>query len=85
MDDLDYMLQHLKGWKGQMDGESVPATVYSFTLMSIHKSLFHAYESDPEERIAFTDSSYLYFEFLMSLIKSVKDEGDASKYQRVCK
>ena len=82
--DFETMVEHLEGWTGLMDAESVPASVYSFTLMSVHKSLFHAYESDPEERMAFSDGSYLYVEFLLTLLKDVEKSGSKSKYQKVC-
>ena len=44
--DVDFMVNLLKGWTGQMEKDSVAATVYSFTFMHIHKSLFHLYEPE---------------------------------------
>ena len=82
--DLDFMVNLLEGWTGLVDEESVPATVYSFTLMQVHKSLFHKYApDDAEDRISFTDG-YLYNEFIITLLKSIAAEGSASKYNKVC-
>ena len=57
------MVDLLNDWSGIMSEDSIAATVYSFTLMHVHKSLFHAYEDDADERMALTDG-YLYNEFL---------------------
>ena len=83
--DLEFMINLLDGWTGLMDEQSVAATVYSFTFMNIHKSLFHAYEKDdPDERIAFTDG-YLYIEFIYTLLRNIAENGAASKYNKICR
>ena len=46
-----------------MDGDSVAATVYSFTYMNFAKSLYHKYEADPVKRIGLVDG-VLYNEFV---------------------
>ena len=83
LEDMQFMIDLLNGWQGNMDEDSIAATVYSFTLMSIHKSLFHAYEDDQDERLAFTDG-FLYNEFIQTLLKSVSKDGEASRFNKVC-
>ena len=63
-----------------MEVESVAATVYEFTMIEFKKSLFHAYESeDIRERLAFLDW-YLPNEFMLTHLRSIAEEGSASKY-----
>lgn len=45
---MDSMLKLLEGWDFKMEEESVAATVYSFALLKINKSMFHAYEKDAD-------------------------------------
>ena len=66
-----------------MNGQSVAATIYSFTFMNIAKSLFHKYEDNPYKRIGLTDG-YLYNDFIQILFKDVSINGSASKYTKIC-
>ena len=45
---MEYTLSLIDGWNWKMEEESIAATVYVFATLEINKSLFHAYESDPE-------------------------------------
>ena len=54
-EDLDFILSILEKWDFKMDEESIGATVYAFAILEFNKSLFHAYESDPEERASMLD------------------------------
>ena len=53
--DLEEMLSILEKWDFEFDEESVGATVYTFAMLRFHKSLFHKYESDPEQRSMMID------------------------------
>ena len=53
--DLEDMLSILDSWDFVFDEESVGATVYTFALLRFNKSLYHKYESDPEQRSKMID------------------------------
>ena len=52
---LDEMLLIVDNWDHKFDEESVAATVYTFAILNFQKSLFHKYESDPEQRANMID------------------------------
>ena len=52
---MESMLSLIEGWDCRMQEESVAATVYSFAMLEINKSLFHAYEEDAEQRANMID------------------------------
>lgn len=68
-----------------MTEDSIAASVYSFIFMDIHKSLFYRYadKNDSDDRMSLTDS-YLYHEFIQTLLKSIEAEGSKSKYNKFC-
>ena len=38
---MDEMIEFLNGWDGRFDEKSISASIYSFTIMNLHKSWFH--------------------------------------------
>ena len=83
-DDLNIMIDHLKGWKGSMDKNSVAASVYSYTFHFLNKSLFHAYDPESEEnRLLFTDN-YLMVDSMVNLIESAATDGKKSHFNPIC-
>ena len=84
MQEMDYMFSLLDGWNGEMEEDSIAATVYSFALLAINKSFYHAYEKDPEQRANMIDG-YLQSTFTEHLFKEILEKGDVSPLNRVCK
>ena len=63
-----------------MGEESVEAAIYSFTVMEIQVSLFHSFESNPKDRILYTESRAEFGEFTRTFLNSVYEHGANSKY-----
>jgi len=42
---IDFMTDLLEDWQGEMSADSIPATVFSFTVIHFHQSLLHAYDT----------------------------------------
>ena len=79
------MVGLLDGWNGEMEKDSVAASVFSYSFLNMHKSLFHAYDvfQEKDDILAFTEF-YYYQEFILSLLKNVAEEGENSRFDKVC-
>ena len=53
--DIEIMTKHMDNWNGSMDLDSVAATVYTFIFNDFQMSLFHAYNENKHERLAFLE------------------------------
>jgi len=82
--DMNDMLKLLDQWDFKFDEESVGATVYSFAVLKINKSLFYAYEKDAEQRSNMVDG-YLMPTFIERMVREINKDGARSPLNRVCK
>ena len=82
--ELDSMIKLLDGWQGQMDGESVQATVYAYTTYYVTKSLFLMTRLDPAERLRMTEkaSKYHFEEALIRIIDQVA--SGSTRFNPIC-
>ena len=53
--DIEMMTKLMDNWNGSMDLESVAATVYTFIFDGFQMSLFHAYNENKHDRLAFLE------------------------------
>ena len=51
------MTSLLDGWQGQMDGDSVPASVFAYTTYFFTKSIFHMWDIEQTERFRLTEKA----------------------------
>ena len=82
---IDFMTDLLDDWKGEMSADSIAATVFSFTIVQFHQSLLHAYDIfNDQSDIAKFQQDYYYQEFVLTLLKSIAQDGSQSKYNMPC-
>ncbi|CDW90800.1 penicillin amidase family protein [Stylonychia lemnae] len=70
-------------WHGEMDEESVGATIYAVWQYKLYKTLFHKFSDDNEVRLQIT-SNYPFNDFIQRLIRIIDQEPENQDLNQIC-